>query len=145
VLFQQTTTKELGAPFFLQIPSVDRWISNMTSVLFQPTGSFLYGGISLIFFVRIYTQVQGIGQIRMDNATISALQYRRIAQTQFYYYEMQTTNDAHRISASNSNVTYSVSVIYFVHLRQIKMFFQVLSYTYGFYKGCGFPVAFSLP
>ena len=63
----------------------------------------------LMFFVRIYTTLFGVGQITMDNANINESLYQQIAQTDLYYYETLTTNDTHRISTTNTNVTYSVS------------------------------------
>ena len=97
----------MSDPFFLQLPSVEKW-SN-ASVLFQPTGYNTDQGMPLMFFVRIYTTLNGLGQIQMDNTNISALTYRRISQTDFYYYENEITNDTHRISTLNPNVIYSVS------------------------------------
>jgi hypothetical protein len=58
--------------------------------------------------MRIYTRLRGIGQIQIDNVTISSLLYQRIAQSDFYYYEMQTLKNPHRISVLDSNATYAV-------------------------------------
>ena len=77
------------------------------SVLFEPIG---VKNSSFTFFIRIYTMLNGIGQIQIDNMNISALLYHRIAQTDFYWYEIATTNNTpHRISAMDTNVNYSVS------------------------------------
>jgi hypothetical protein len=77
------------------------------SVLFQPTG-YIANNEFRSFTYRIYTTLDSIGQIQIDNTNISALLYRRIAQTNYYYFEEQTTSQTHRISALNANVTYSV-------------------------------------
>jgi hypothetical protein len=96
----------LGDPFFLQVPSVDKW-SNM-SVLYQPTGFNIGDNVPLMFIVRIYTTLYGVGSIQMDGVNISALLYQRIEQSDYYYYETETTNSTHRLSALDANVNYSV-------------------------------------
>lgn len=91
----------------LQVPSVDKW-SNM-SLLFQPTG-YLTDNEGFSHIYRIYTTLENVGQIQVDNNNISALLYRRIGQSNFYYYENQTTTYTHRISALDSSAIYSVSL-----------------------------------
>lgn len=99
------------------------------SVLFQPTGFIVNAAHPMMYFVRIYTTLSSVGQIQMDNVTISALLYHRIAQTDFYWYENETTNDTHRISALDSSVTYSVR--YFIHSNLLNPFaFFRLSVTH---------------
>ncbi len=105
-ILQDTHVNNLGDLFFLQVPSIDGW-SNL-NVLFQPIGFIPFEGHPFVFFIRISTTLYGIGRIQLDNTTISALLYRRIAQSDFYYYETQTSNNTHRISALDSNVRYSV-------------------------------------
>lgn len=61
------------------------------------------------YFIRILTKLNSLGLIKMDNETISALLYHRIAQTDYYYFESQLSNDTHRIEALNEDVRYSVS------------------------------------
>jgi hypothetical protein len=99
------TSIERGAPYFLRIASFDQW-SNRT-ILYQPIGN-IYNNF-LIYFIRIYTQLSSIGRIKIDNTTISALLYRRIAQSDYYYYESLISNDTHRIVPLDENVRYSVS------------------------------------
>lgn len=108
---QDTHVNNLGDLFFLQIPSIDVW-SNL-SVLFQPIGFIPYEGRPFVFMIRIYTTSYGVGRIQLDNVNISALLYLRIAQTDFYYYETQTSNDTHRISSFDSNVKYSVGIEFY--------------------------------
>lgn len=96
----------LGDPFFVQIPSIDRW-SNAT-LLVQPLGDYSYMNRSLMYYIRIYTSIGSVGRIQLDNVTISALIYHRIAQTDYYYYEQQMSNVTHCISAIDANVKYSV-------------------------------------
>uniref|UniRef100_A0A914V1W4 C-type lectin domain-containing protein n=1 Tax=Plectus sambesii TaxID=2011161 RepID=A0A914V1W4_9BILA len=125
-LGQHTDDNNLGDPFFLQIPSTDK-MSN-TSVFFQPTGFIQHGNNPLVFFVRIVTNVNGAGRIALDGKVISALQFKRVASSTFYYYEVITTNNTHLVTATSPSVVYSV-----------------VSYTYGSYEACGFVCAFSLP
>jgi hypothetical protein len=97
----------MGSAFFLQIPSVNKWSND--NALFRPMGFIPFGGIQLLYFIRIYTTLSGIGQIQIDNVSISALLYRRISSTDYYFYEVQTTNNTHSIS---SNVNYTVCCCY---------------------------------
>ena len=62
-----------------------------------------------MFIVRIYTTVNGVGQIQMDNVTIDESLYHRIQQSEYYYYENVTTNDTHHITSSESDFTFAVS------------------------------------
>jgi hypothetical protein len=62
-----------------------------------------------MYFIRIYTSLNDIGRIALDNVTISALLYLRIAQSNYYYYETQLSNITHRISGQNA--TFLVSNI----------------------------------
>jgi len=132
------TPYHVGGPFFLQIPSVNNWWN--TSVLFQPLGFLNH---ELMFFVRIYTSSNGVGKIRFDNETINAVQYQQISQTDFYYYEIMTSNDTHRITLLDPTVTYSVRRLYLFNAKAILL--QVVSYTYGKNTGSGFPIANALP
>lgn len=103
-----------GAPFFLQIPGVDKWVH--ASVQFTPIGdpSTSSDADRWIYFVRIYTSVFGIGRIQVNNVDIDAMLYISIPLSDFYYYDIQTTRyaDNYRISAFDTNVTFSVSWIY---------------------------------
>ncbi len=103
----------MGDPFFVQIPSIDKW-SNMTVVLFQPTGFIANPRHGLVYFVRIYTTDYGINdRIQLDTVNIMASQFQRIDDnTNYYYYETQISNESHRISIVDSNVNYSVSWLY---------------------------------
>jgi hypothetical protein len=83
------------------------------SVQFTPTGFFNADNVPLMFIVRIYTNLYGIGRIQMNNVNISALLYRQIGQSNYYYYENQTINVTHRISTLDPMVNYSVSQVYF--------------------------------
>lgn len=80
-------------------------------VLFRPTGFQAYLGVALTYFIRIYTTLSNVGRIQVDNLPTSALLYHRIEQTEFYYYETQTSNDTHLISAFDPDVVYSVCCI----------------------------------
>ena len=80
------------------------------SVLFQPTGFNVGQGVPLMFTVRIYTTSYGIGRIQMDNVNITASQYQRIEQSDYYYYEAEITNNTHRLSTLDANANYSVGV-----------------------------------
>ncbi len=108
VQLQHTDANDRSDQFFLQVPSIGKW-SNMT-VVFSPTGFANFSGIPLTYYVRIYTTLYGIGRIQLDNVNISALVYRRIAQTDFYYYETTISNDTHRISTFDRDVIYAVSL-----------------------------------
>ena len=96
-----------------------------------------------MFFVRIYTSSNGVGKIRFDNETINAVQYQQISQTDFYYYEIMTSNDTHRITLLDPTVTYSVRRLSLYDA--IAILLQVVSYTYGKNTGSGFPIANALP
>lgn len=102
-----TANETCGAPFFLQIPSVDAW-SHM-SVQFQPIGIFIGFNIQWIYFTRIYTTRYGIDRIKLNYDNISAQLYQRIADSDFYYYEMQVQySDTYRVSTVDPNVMFSV-------------------------------------
>uniref|UniRef100_A0A914V3L2 IgGFc-binding protein N-terminal domain-containing protein n=1 Tax=Plectus sambesii TaxID=2011161 RepID=A0A914V3L2_9BILA len=117
---------QLRTPFFLQLPSIDK-MSN-TNVLFQPTGFIDRSGKPLIFFIRIVTNLTGAGTIQLDGTTISALQYKRIPNSNVYYYESTISNSTHSVTTTNPGTHYSVT-----------------SYTYGENESCGFACAFDLP
>uniref|UniRef100_A0A914X6J9 IgGFc-binding protein N-terminal domain-containing protein n=1 Tax=Plectus sambesii TaxID=2011161 RepID=A0A914X6J9_9BILA len=117
---------EKGGSFFVQLPSTEK-MSN-TSVLFQPTGFFESYGMPLFFFLRIVTNLASAGTIQLDGATINALQFKHVPNSNFYYYETATSNTTHSVTTSNPGTQYSV-----------------MSYTYGSVAGCGFTCAFNLP
>uniref|UniRef100_A0A914W6T6 C-type lectin domain-containing protein n=1 Tax=Plectus sambesii TaxID=2011161 RepID=A0A914W6T6_9BILA len=117
---------DLGDPFFLQLPSTDK-MSN-TSVLFQPTGFIENEGVHFDFVLRIVTNLAGAGTIQLDGTIISALQFKRIPNSSFYYYDSRTVNTTHSVKTNNPGTQYSV-----------------ISYSYGHYEGCGFVCAFGLP
>ena len=99
-------THTFGNPFFLQIPSIDQW-TNM-NVLFRPCG---FPFDRLLVFIRIYTSSEGVGQLNLDGSTIEAEKYQQISNSDYFYYEMQTSdNSSHRISPLNENVIYSVGL-----------------------------------
>uniref|UniRef100_A0A914WPR3 IgGFc-binding protein N-terminal domain-containing protein n=1 Tax=Plectus sambesii TaxID=2011161 RepID=A0A914WPR3_9BILA len=89
----------LGNPFFMKLPSTDK-MSN-TGVLFQPTGYLEYDGVHLLFFVRVITNLAGAGTIQMDGNTISALQFKRVPNSGFYFYEQITQNKTHSVTTTN--------------------------------------------
>lgn len=102
----------LGNAFFLQVPSVDKW-SNM-SVLFEPiicSNDYVVDDEhGVMYFIRIYTTVDGIGYVQFDGAYISTADYKQIANTDYYYYETETaSNDSHLISTLHPPAIYSVS------------------------------------
>lgn len=104
--FYTNTTTHYGGPFFLQIPSVDKW-TNM-SVLYQPTGLITNMNFPMMYLFRIYTTSNGIGRIQFDDYTIMADNYQSIPQSDYYYYENSTSMEPHRISVLDANVFYSV-------------------------------------
>uniref|UniRef100_A0A914X2J2 IgGFc-binding protein N-terminal domain-containing protein n=1 Tax=Plectus sambesii TaxID=2011161 RepID=A0A914X2J2_9BILA len=101
---------DLGGAFFLQLPSTDK-MSN-TSVLFQPTGFFeyYYAPLPLQFIIRIVTNLAGAGTIKLDGTTISALQFKHVPYSNFYYYESRTLNTTHSVTTNNPETKYSVSL-----------------------------------
>ncbi len=102
-------TSKLSGPFFLQIPSVD-WLSN-TSVLYKTPEHVYWNHIVFTYIIRIYTNQQSLGRIQLNNKTISAKLYRQIQQSDFYYYENETSNDTQRVSGLDENAVYSVSFL----------------------------------
>uniref|UniRef100_A0A914VAP4 IgGFc-binding protein N-terminal domain-containing protein n=1 Tax=Plectus sambesii TaxID=2011161 RepID=A0A914VAP4_9BILA len=116
----------LAQPFFLQLPSTDK-MSN-TNVLFQPTGFFEYDGWHLVFYLRIVTNLAGTGTIQLDGTTINALQFKRVPNSTYYYYESSALNTTHSVTTTSPGTKYFVA-----------------SYTYGHGEGCGFACAFDLP
>lgn len=100
-----------GAPFFLQIPSVEKW--SYASVQFTPFGDPYSSSEAdrWTYFVRIYTTGYGVGRIQVNNVNVTAMLYMRIAPSDFYYYDMRTTRyaDSYRILTFDTNVTFSVS------------------------------------
>uniref|UniRef100_A0A914W4D2 C-type lectin domain-containing protein n=1 Tax=Plectus sambesii TaxID=2011161 RepID=A0A914W4D2_9BILA len=116
-------TPEQSNPFFLQLPGTDK-MSN-TNILFQPTG---FTGPGLQFFLRIVTNLAGAGTIQLDGTTISALQFKRVPNSNIYYYDLKTINTTHSMTTNNPGTHYFV-----------------ITYSYGFEIGCGFICAFDLP
>jgi len=102
-------TSKLGGSFFLQIPSVD-WLSN-TSVLYKPPEHVYWNTIFFTYIIRIYTNQQSLGRIQLNNKIISVELYRQIQQSDFYYYENETSNSTQRVSGLDENAVYSVSFL----------------------------------
>jgi hypothetical protein len=105
-MIQNTGHNDLGDPFFLQVPSTDK-MSN-TSVFFQPTGFIQHGDNPLVFIVRIVTTADGVGKVLLDGIAVTSLQYQRIPQSNFYFYDVVTTNNTHLVTATQPTVVYSV-------------------------------------
>ncbi len=108
ILLQITGTDDnfSGESFFLRVPSVDM-MSN-ASILLLPTGFYVNTDRPFHYFLRIYTNIDYVGKISIDDVTISALLYQRIAQSNYYYYERITTNNTHSIAAIQSNAKFAV-------------------------------------
>ena len=107
-LFQNAggADNNLGDPFFLQLPSTDK-MSN-TSVLFQPTGFIEHDGVHFDFFLRIVTNTAGTGTIQLDGVTINALQFKRVPNSGFYYYEARALNTTHNVQTTHFGTQFSV-------------------------------------
>uniref|UniRef100_A0A914VUS6 IgGFc-binding protein N-terminal domain-containing protein n=1 Tax=Plectus sambesii TaxID=2011161 RepID=A0A914VUS6_9BILA len=117
----------ISGPFFLQLPSTDKMSSS--SVLFQPTGFIENTSVGhFSYFLRIVTNLAGAGTIQLDGTAIGALQFKHLPLSNFYYYELTTSNTTHRLTTNNPATHYFL-----------------ISYTYGDVEGCGFVGAFDLP
>ncbi len=90
----------------MRVPSVDM-MSN-ASILLLPTGFYERQNHPFHYFLRIYTNIDYVGKISIDDVTISAVLYQRIAQSNYYYYERITTNNTHSIAAIQSNAKFAV-------------------------------------
>lgn len=109
-MFQQTGTAPnfYGSTFFLRTPSVDN-MSN-ASILILPTLFHVYHP-PIHYFLRIYTNLDFIGQISIDGLTITALLYQRIGQTNYYYYEQLITNNTHLINTTQASARFAVNIL----------------------------------
>jgi hypothetical protein len=99
----------MGDMFFLQIPSVEQWLNS--SILVEPISFTISRRDEVLFMIRIYTTLYGIGRIRINNVNIDANRYHRISShtDDYYYYEsVMSTKQMHRISPIDSKVIYSV-------------------------------------
>ena len=119
-----SSDNDLGDPFFLQLPSTDK-MSN-TSVLFQPTGFIEHDGVHFDFFLRIVTNTAGTGTIQLDGVTINALQYKRVPNSGFYYYETRTSNTTHNIQTTHFGTQFSVNFSLYGYGAQVVMRLRLL-------------------
>ena len=109
-VFQNTGSlnQGYGDPFFVEVPSTEKW-SN-THVLFHPTGFIENEHRPLKFFFRIVTNIAGTGTIQLDGETMDALQYRRVPNSGFYYYEYHVENTTHSVTTTNPATRFYVSI-----------------------------------
>lgn len=105
-------------PFYLQLISIDR-MSNV-SVLYRPV-AFDAIDTTTTFITRIYTTVNGVDTLSIDDHRIESRNYRKLSDIDIYFYEYATRAQmTHMIYSRNSSIKFMVSRVLIV-LKKYKM------------------------